>query len=106
MPALQRGEAVAAVLLGVALRADDGRAGKRPPSQTARKRTVRQAIVGASELLGNTPTVCRSSYVNPRVIDLYESDVTIAPALATLPPDEDEARDRLDRAVIELLADS
>jgi DNA topoisomerase I len=74
-------------------------------SRTARKRTVRQAIVGASELLGNTPTVCRSSYVNPRVIDLYESDVTIAPALANLPGDQDEARDQVDRAVVQLLAD-
>jgi DNA topoisomerase IB len=74
-------------------------------SRTARKRTVRRAIVGASELLGNTPTVCRSSYVNPRVIDLYESDVTIAPALANLPEDEDAARDQVDRAVVELLTD-
>ncbi len=74
-------------------------------SKTARARTVRHAIVGASELLGNTPTVCRSSYVDPRVIDLYESDVTIAPALAELPADENAARDHLDRAVVELLTD-
>jgi DNA topoisomerase IB len=96
---------VASALGEAVLRAADGRDGRRPPSRTARKRTVRQAIVGASELLGNTPTVCRSSYVNPRVIDLYEADVTIAPTLAKLPPDEDAARDELDRAVIELLAD-
>jgi DNA topoisomerase-1 len=78
-----------------------------PPARTktARTRTVRQAIVGASELLGNTPTVCRSSYVNPRVIDLYESDVTIAPALATLSEDPEEARDQVDRAVVELLTE-
>jgi DNA topoisomerase-1 len=74
-------------------------------SKTARAKTVRQAVVGASELLGNTPTVCRSSYVDPRVIDLYESDVTIAPALRDLSKDEDEARDQLDRAVVELLTD-
>jgi DNA topoisomerase I len=79
--------------------------GRPPRSRTARTKAVRRAIVGASELLGNTPTVCRSSYVDPRVIDLYESDVTIAPALTALPADEDAARDRVDEAVVELLTD-
>ena len=96
---------VAAALGEAVLHAADGRKGKRPPGTTARKKTVRNAIVSASELLGNTPTVCRSSYVDPRVIDLYESDVTVAPTLAELSDDEDEARDELDRAVVELLTD-
>jgi len=74
-------------------------------SKTARTRTVRQAIVSASELLGNTPTVCRSSYVDPRVIDLYEADTTIASALQRLARDENKARDQLDRAVVRLLTD-
>jgi DNA topoisomerase-1 len=73
-------------------------------SQKKRKRVVREAIVGASELLGNTPTVCRSSYVDPRVIDLYESDTTIAGALKTLDEDQDRARDQVDRAVVALLS--
>jgi len=73
-------------------------------SKTARAKRVREAVVGASELLGNTPTVCKSSYVDPRVLDLYESDTTIAEALRTLPDDEDQARDRLDEAVVELLS--
>lgn len=34
--------------------------------------------------LGNTPAVCRSSYVDPRVIDRFEAGVTIAPALGKL----------------------
>jgi DNA topoisomerase IB len=79
--------------------------GKAPRTKKARTRVVREAVVGASELLGNTPTVCRSSYVDPRVIDLYESDVTIAPALERLPDDEDAARDALDLAVVDLLTD-
>ena len=85
---------------------DEARSAKRATSRTARSKVVRRAIVSASELLGNTPTVCRSSYVNPRVIDLFESDVTIAPALEKLPADEDAARDHVDRAVVELLSDS
>lgn len=85
--------------------------GRPPASRTARARAVRQAIAGASDLVGNTPAVCRSSYVNPRVVDLYEEDVTIAPTLARLPDDlaaseqPDETRDALDRAVIDLLRD-
>ena len=76
------------------------------PATSRRRRAavVREAIVGASELLGNTPTVCRSSYVNPRVIDLYESDTTIADTLARLHRDQDRARDQVDRAVVSLLS--
>lgn len=73
-------------------------------TKTRRAQTVRAAIVGASELLGNTPTVCRSSYVDPRVIDLYESDTTIEKVLKSLDPDRDKARDQLDLAVVELLS--
>jgi len=74
-------------------------------SKTARAKVVRAAVVGASELLGNTPTVARSSYVDPRVIDLYESDTTIASSLQRLAKDVDKARDQLDRAVVRLLTD-
>jgi DNA topoisomerase-1 len=77
---------------------------KPPRTRTARNKVVRDAVVGASELLGNTPSVCRSSYVDPRVIDLYEDGVTIAPALELLPGDEDKARDHVDEAVVELLS--
>ena len=96
---------VATALGNAALgRGPDGLPLDRPAtSRRARNRAVRAAVVSASELLGNTPTVCRSSYVDPRVVDLYESDVTIAPALQRLPDDEEERRDRLDRAVVDLL---
>jgi len=81
-------------------------AGRARPATTkaAKTKRVRAAVVSASELLGNTPTVCRSSYVDPRVVDLYENGTTIAPELAELPPDPDEARDRVDAAVIALLS--
>ena len=73
-------------------------------SKRGRTRVVRDAVAGAAQLLGNTPTVCRSSYVDPRVIDLYESDTTIAPTLRGLDPDVEEARDQVDRAVVSLLS--
>jgi DNA topoisomerase-1 len=40
-------------------------------SKAERKRRVRKAIVATAEQLGNTPAVCRSSYICPRVIDEY-----------------------------------
>ena len=81
--------------------------GAAEPVSTKRKRAtvVREAVVSASQQLGNTPTVCRSSYVDPRVIDLYESDTTIPPEVARLEPETDRARNRIDEAVVQLLTD-
>ncbi len=66
-------------------------------SATARKRRVREAVVVAAELLGNTPTVARASYVDPRVLDLYEAGTVLDPVPG--------GPDALDRAVAALLAD-
>lgn len=79
--------------------------GAAEPATSKRRRTavVRQAVISASELLGNTPTVCRASYVDPRVIDLYESDTTIPAEVATVDQETDRARNRIDEAVVELL---
>ena len=41
------------------------------PSKTERKRNVRRAIEATAEQLGNTPAVCRSSYICPRLVDEY-----------------------------------
>jgi DNA topoisomerase I len=41
------------------------------PSKAERKRRIRKAITATAEQLGNTPAVCRSSYICPRVIDEY-----------------------------------
>jgi DNA topoisomerase-1 len=40
-------------------------------SKTDRKRRVRKAVVATAEQLGNTPAVCRSSYICPRLLDEY-----------------------------------
>lgn len=63
---------LAAVALGASWRAE---------SPTAKKRAVSRAIAEAAHYLGNTPAVCRSSYVDPRVIDRYLAGVTIREAL-------------------------
>ena len=47
---------------------------------SARKRAVAQAMRDASDVLGNTPSIARSSYVDPRIVDAYDDGITIDPA--------------------------
>jgi DNA topoisomerase-1 len=44
------------------------------PESTARARTsaMRDAVVAASEALGNTPTIAKASYIDPRVFTAYQ----------------------------------
>ena len=46
-------------------------------TKASRKRAVATAMREVADYLGNTPAIARSSYVDPRVIDLYEDGVTI-----------------------------
>jgi DNA topoisomerase IB len=78
-----------------------------PTSASARKRAVSRVITEVSEYLGNTPTVCRSSYIDPRIIDLYDDGSTIASALDRLGADADFGQPathvRIEAAVLRLL---
>jgi DNA topoisomerase I len=56
-----------------------------------------------SEHLGNTPAVARKSYVDPRLVDLFEHDVTIAPALGSGDLSHTRVRESVEHAVRELL---
>ncbi len=60
-----------------------------PMTTAARKRAVARAVREVATYLGNTPAVCRSSYIDPRIIDLYDDGVTIRPALERLGDDRD-----------------
>ncbi|GAC1609837.1 MAG: DNA topoisomerase IB [Mycobacteriales bacterium] len=53
-------------------------------SETARNRAVTRVVKEVSEKLGNTPAVCRSSYIDPRIIDLYDNGLTIRDELEQL----------------------
>jgi DNA topoisomerase-1 len=70
----------------------------------ARKRIIRAAVVEVSEYLGNTPAIARGSYIDPRVIDLYEDGSTIARALARAPKDPSSRQAHLEKAVLRLLS--
>ena len=76
-------------------------------SPTARKRAVRRAVQEVADYLGNTPAVCRSSYIDPRLIDHYLAGETIAPTLPRLvqaPADQWSIQREVERAVCRLLS--
>ncbi|MGI3785478.1 MAG: DNA topoisomerase IB [Janthinobacterium lividum] len=50
-------------------------------SDSKRKRAVSATMKEVSTYLGNTPAVARSSYVDPRLVDLFNDGITIDPAL-------------------------
>jgi DNA topoisomerase I len=60
-----------------------------PTSESARKRAVSRVVTEVAEYLGNTPAVCRSSYIDPRVIDLYDDGFTVATSLGRLGAEAD-----------------
>jgi DNA topoisomerase IB len=62
-----------------------------PTSRTGRAKAVRAAYARVAEQLGNTPAVCKASYVDPRVVDRFQHGETVADAL------RDAARAEADR---------
>ena len=95
----------ATVMAAVSLAAN----GREATSKTARKRTINESVRAVAELLGNTPAVARRSYIDPRVFDRYLSGWTIAGALERIPEldvADDRVRTRIERAVVDLLADN
>jgi len=64
-------------------------------SVTSRKRVVSSAVKEVAASLGNTPAVCRASYIDPRVIERFLNGETIS-----LPRGRDLSDDAV-RAVVE-----
>ncbi|WP_263120147.1 DNA topoisomerase IB [Cellulomonas fimi] len=54
-------------------------AGPAPKAERARRTVITAMVKDVSTELGNTPAVCRASYIDPRVIDLWEHGTAIAP---------------------------
>jgi len=48
-------------------------------TKTKRAKALTQAMKDASEVLGNTPTIAKNSYVDPRIVDHYHHGITIDP---------------------------
>lgn len=75
-------------------------------TKTARKRGVREAIREVATYLGNTPAVCRSSYVDPAVIRHYERGRVIRDYFhhpVELAEGSPRTIERSERALLELL---
>ena len=76
------------------------------PGQTkaSRKRAVAATMKEVSEFLGNTPTLARTAYVDPRVVEAYEHGKTIRVRSSYDTADARQAA--LERAVLRLLKDA
>ena len=76
-------------------------------SKTGRKRAVVWAIKEVSSYLGNTPAVCRASYIDPRVIDAYDGGLVISDAVemcaADLRPGLEHHHPAIHAAVLDLV---
>jgi DNA topoisomerase-1 len=83
----------ATVLAAVALSV----AGRVAGTPSGRKRAITRAIKEVAHYLGNTPAVCRASYIDPRVFDAYRAGLIIGRPL------RDADRDAIEDAVLDLI---
>jgi DNA topoisomerase IB len=93
----------ATVLAAVALAVSGLTAG----TKTARKRAKTRAIAETAFHLGNTPAVCRASYIDPRVFDRFDGGLTIGGVLPELASDAapwPDVQGAVESAVLDLLA--
>ncbi|AZI57077.1 DNA topoisomerase IB [Nakamurella antarctica] len=51
-------------------------------TEAARNRAASNAIKETAQRLGNTPAVCRGSYVHPQLTELFRRDITVAAEVA------------------------
>ncbi len=93
----------ATVLAAVALAVS----GEVADTKTGRKRAISRAVKEVAHYLGNTPAVCRASYIDPRVFDAYEGGLIIRPALEAAAEVDDDApaihQPALEKAVLDLI---
>jgi DNA topoisomerase-1 len=91
----------ATVLAAVALAVSEDA----PTTKAGRKRVVRRAVNEVAYYLGNTPTVARASYIDPRVLDRYRDGEVIDHRLVAAAPDGDATaiQGPVEKAVLKLL---
>jgi DNA topoisomerase I len=76
-------------------------------SKTSRKRAKARAVKEVARYLGNTPAVCRASYIDPRVFDRFDGGLTIGGVLPELIEDTSpwpEVQGAVEEAVLDLIA--
>lgn len=75
-------------------------------THTSRKRLAAAAVREVAGFLGNTPAVCRASYIDPRAIDRFMDGETIGSDLLAIGTDDladPSVQARLEQAVLDLL---
>ena len=87
------------VLAAVELSGEPG-----PTSEAAAKRAISAAVGRVAEALGNTPAVCRRSYIDPRVIERFREGETIDPTASIDGRMTARSRAKLEREVRRLVA--
>ncbi|HET9119057.1 MAG TPA: DNA topoisomerase IB [Solirubrobacterales bacterium] len=71
-----------------------------------RNRSKRDAVKQVSDYLGNTPAVCRASYIDPRVFDRFDGGLTVGGVFEQLPEDPadwPEIQRPIEEAVLDLI---
>ncbi len=72
-------------------------------SEYQRKRAINRAVKEVAYYLGNTPTVARNSYIDPRVFDRYRDGETIKLDLVGVEPGATAIQGPVEEAVLDLL---
>jgi DNA topoisomerase-1 len=76
-------------------------------SKASRKRAKARAVKEVARYLGNTPTVARTSYIDPRIFDRFDSGLTIAGVLPELVEDTaawPDLQGAIEEGVLDLIA--
>ncbi|MHC1562440.1 DNA topoisomerase IB [Actinomycetospora sp. C-140] len=94
----------AGVQAAVALAGECDEGGAPPRAQRRQQNAVTRTMKAVAETLGNTPAVCKRSYVDPVLVTHFESGRTIAEAVRDGAGLDDQAmRAHVERAVLLLL---
>jgi DNA topoisomerase-1 len=91
---------LAAVVLAASARERD------VTTKGGRNRAKRDAVKQVSRYLGNTPAVCRASYIDPRVFDRFDGGLTVGGVFERLPEDPadwPEIQRPIEEAVLDLI---
>jgi DNA topoisomerase I len=91
---------LAAVVLAASARERD------MSTKGGRNRAKRDAVKQVARYLGNTPAVCRASYIDPRVFDRFDGGLTIGGVFERLPEDPadwPEVQGPVEEAVLDLI---
>ena len=75
-----------------------------PDSEAAAKRSISAAVGRVAEALGNTPAVCRRSYIDPRVLDRFRDGEQIQATASTNGKLSAKRRAKLEREVLRLIS--